>query len=87
MEVYRNLIDTFAKLDKKSKRDEIKDELQETLMVFEKLCRNKNVKNDILLHEQMRNLERENISEDECLNAIYSYLIAIEERIGDYFKK
>lgn len=87
MEVYRNLIDTFSRLDKKTKRDEIKSELQETLMVFEKLCRNKNIKNDMLLHEQMRNLEKENITEDECLNAIYSYLIAIEERMGDYFTK
>ena len=87
MEVYRNLIDTFARLDKKTKRDEIKSELQETLMVFEKLCRNKHIKNDMLLHEQMRNLEKENITEDECLNAIYSYLIAIEERMGDYFTK
>lgn len=87
MEVYRNLINTFSKLDTKTKREEIKGELQETLMVFEKLCRNKNIKGDILLHEQMRNLEKEDISEDECLNAIYSYLIAIEERIGDYFTK
>ena len=87
MEVYRNLIETFSKLDRKTKREEIKDELQETLMVFEKLCRNKNVKGDLLLHEQMKNLERDDISEDDCLNAIYSYIIAIEERMGDFFQK
>lgn len=87
MEVYRNLIETFSKLDRKTKREEIKDELQETLMVFEKLCRNKKVKGDLLLHEQMKNLERDDISEDDCLNAIYSYIIAIEERMGDFFQK
>ena len=32
MEVYRNLINTFSKLDTKTKREEIKGELQETLM-------------------------------------------------------
>ncbi len=86
MEEYKVLIDKFCNLNKQKKRNEIKNEIQEVLVLFKKLCEDKGIKNQLLLHTEMNNFENENMTEDEFLNAIYAYIISMENSIGNYLQ-
>lgn len=87
MEEYKVLIDKFCDLNKQKKRSEIKNEIQEVLVLFKKLCEDNGIKNQLLLHTEMNNFENENMTEDEFLNAIYAYIISMENSIGNYLQK
>lgn len=84
MEEYKSLIDSFCSLNKIEKKVEIRDELQELLMVFHRLCKEKQIDNKILTHDEMKKIDDINVSDDEFFNAIYSYIISIKESIGKY---
>lgn len=84
MEEYKNLIDSFCNLQSNEKKTEIRDELQELLMVFHRLCKEKQSDVKILTHPEMNKLDDPNVSDEEFLNAIYSYIISIKESIGKY---
>lgn len=83
MKEYKELIDSFCKLDKKVKHEEINNELQELLSFLHMLCMEKNLDSSILLHHEMNDYEKNN-SEDEFLNSVYSYVISIKESLGKY---
>lgn len=85
MKEYNNLIETFEKLNKKNKRDEITEELKELLAVFCLISLDKKNTENPLLHSNMN--DNENGTEDDFLNSTYSYLISIKEMIGRYFNK
>jgi len=84
MEEYEKLIDSFCQLQNMRKKEEIKNELQEILVLFHKLCCNKNSKDKMLLHSIMNKIEERNYSEEDFLNAVYAYIISIKESIGKY---
>ena len=78
LEEYKDLIDAFSKLNRTKKQTEIRDELQELLMLFH------NISDRILVHTEMEKLEKDNITEEEFLNGIYAYIISAKESIGQY---
>ena len=84
MQEYQSLIDNFCQLRKTEKKSEIRDELQELLMIFHRLCMEKQIDNKILTHDEMKKIDDGNVSDDEFLNAIYAYIISIKETIGKY---
>lgn len=84
MEEYKSLIDGFCELNKSKKKSEIRDELQEILMVFHRLCKEREIDSKILTHNEMKKIDDEGCSDDEFLNAIYAYIISIKESIGKY---
>lgn len=85
-EAYKELVDKFSKLDIKTKHEEVENELQEILMIFHKLCKDKNIESKILTHEKMKNIENKNISQNEFLDVIYAYILSIKECIGNYLE-
>ena len=82
---YADLIEEFSKLDKDIKHYEIKDELQEILALFYKLCKKKYSKDILLVHEKMKKIDDKNLSDEEFMDGVYAYLISIKELIGKYF--
>lgn len=83
MKEYSELINSFCKLEKEIKKDEINSELQELLSVLHMLCIEKGIDNSMLLHHEMNDYKTEN-NEDDFLNSVYSYVISIKESLGRY---
>ena len=83
MKEYSELINSFCKLEKEIKKDEINSELQELLSVLHMLCIEKGIDSSMLLHHEMNDYKTENI-EDDFLNSVYSYVISIKESLGRY---
>lgn len=83
---YKHLIDTFDKLHTGDKRKELMNEMQELLTVFQMLNINKGKKPNLLLHPTMNDYKKEH-SENEFLNAMYSYVISTKELVGEYFEE
>ena len=82
---YNELIYKFLELEKSIKQKEIVNEIQETLMLFHSLCKQREEKDRILIHEKMKELDKDTFSEDEFLNGLYAYIISMKESIGKYF--
>ncbi len=83
MKEYSELINSFCKLEKEIKKDEINSELQELLSVLHMLCIEKGIDSSMLLHHEMNDYKTEN-NEDDFLNSVYSYVISIKESLGRY---
>lgn len=83
---YNELIDKFSELEKSVKQKEIINEIQEALMFFHSLCKHKDPKDRILIHEKMKDLEESNLSEDEFLDGLYAFITSMKESIGKYFE-
>lgn len=83
MKEYSDLINTFCKLEKNIKQEEINTELQELLSVLHMLCMEKGLNSSILLHSEMNDFRKDN-SDDEFLNSVYSYILSIKESLGRY---
>lgn len=83
---YKNLIDTFDKLQTEDKRNEIMHEMKELLTTFQMLNINKGKKPNILLHSSMNDYKKEH-SDEQFLNAMYSYVISTKELVGEYFEE
>jgi len=84
LEEYKELIDKFCELDINTKHKEIKNEIQELLGLFHKLCEDKNGNDSMLIHNKMKELDKDSIPEEEFLDGLYAYIISIKENIGKY---
>lgn len=83
MQEYNDVINAFCNLDKESKQEEINKELRELLTILHALCLEKDNNANILLHEEMNDYKNNN-SDDEFLNSVYSYILSIKESFGKY---
>ena len=83
---YNNLIENFSELNKSIKQKEILNEIQETLMLFHSLSKQKDENDRILVHEKMELLNKDNMIESEFLDGLYAYIISMKESIGKYFE-
>ena len=79
MKEYNELINDFSSIDIVKKRKEIINEIQEILMVCHKLSDSKDA---ILVHNNMKNLDKKDFSEEEFLDGLYAYIISMKEEIA-----
>ena len=86
MQEYNDLIEEFDKLHTGDKRKELMNEMQELITVFQSLNMNKGKKPNLLLHPTMNDFKKEH-SENDFLNAMYSYIISTKELVGEYFEE
>ena len=83
MKEYSELINSFCKLEKEIKKDEINSEIQELLSVLHMLFIEKGIDSSMLLNHEMNDYKTEN-NDDDFLNSVYSYVISIKESLGRY---
>lgn len=83
----KNYIDAFKQLDIKEKREEYITSLKELLVIFEGLAEADNITLNYIKNNEILDLNKENVSEDDFLEAAMVYLEVSKDIIGQYISK
>ena len=86
-ETFGNLIEYYKLLPIDNKRDEIISEIEYLISNYSKICTQFGVMPDMVLNKEMLNLKRNNLTEDEFLNALYAYLNTLQDISAQFIEK
>lgn len=78
-EAFVGLMEYYKLLPKENKRIEIIKELEELISNYSVLCSKMGIMPNIMLNKEMLNMKKTDISEDEFLESVYSYINALED--------
>lgn len=81
---YDELIDAYSKLDVKTKRSKILEEIKFLISILQKICKDRNISYNELKCKEVLSLNDDAI-EDEYLESLFSYVELLKELIGSYF--
>ncbi len=82
MEEYNHYINEFVNLSVEDKREEIVNKLKELIATLEVIAKELNDPQPALLNREMIDLNQEDVSEEDYLEAVFAYLISLEDLIG-----
>lgn len=85
-EAYDDLIEAYTHLTKDAKRKEILTEIKKMTAIFHKVCSDKNLDSFELINKELLDLNKENVSEDDYLEALYVYVCWLKELTNTYLK-
>ncbi len=71
----------YSELDLLSRRKILMDEMLELCLLFERICKNKGIDIDKISNDDIL-LNRNNISEGESLNYMFTYLLNLKEDLS-----
>lgn len=81
-EKFDKYVELFKQLPLEEKRKIVLKESKELLAFFSEL---NDSKNEILINREILDAEKENVSEDDYVEALFVYINSLKELIGDYF--
>ena len=83
-QAFNDYIEAFKKLDTQSKRDEIINSIKETIALFETLADQDHIPLHYLRNGEIKDLNKDEVSEDDFLEATIVYLEVAKNIIGEY---
>lgn len=86
-EAFSGLMEYYKKLPKEVKRIEIINEIEELISYYSKICTQFGVLPDMALNKEMLNINRNNITEEEFLHAVYAYLNTLQDISAQFINK
>ena len=86
-EAFNNLVEFYKKLPIDIKRKEILNEIEEMIFNYAKVCTKLDVMPDMILNKEMLNLNKKDMTEDEFLNALFTYLNALQDINAQFIDK
>ena len=86
-EAFNNYISAFKELSIKEKRNELVDSIKELLVIFDELSKQDGIKVDFLHSKKILDLNSDNVSEDDYLEACITYVEIAKDVIGQYLDK
>jgi len=84
---FNNYIEEFKKLDINSKRDEFIRILKEFVVILNVMATNEGVETTFLKNNEILDLQKEYVSEDDFIEAALVYLEVAKNMIGEYLEK
>ena len=83
---FNEYMQEFKKLDTKDKRREVVTSIKELIVAFDKLAQADNIELHYLRSPEVQDLKKENVSEDEFLEAELVYIEVAKNMIGEYLE-
>jgi len=84
---FNNYIEEFKKLDINSKRDEFIRILKEFVVILNVMATNEGVETTFLKNNEILDLQKEYVSEDDFIEASLVYLENAKNIIGEFLEK
>lgn len=82
--LFNDYMNEFKKKDTKEKRNEIINNIKEIIVAFEQLALQDNIKLHFLKNNEINDLNKQFVSEDDFLEAELVYLEVAKNIIGQY---
>lgn len=86
-EAFSGLMEYYKLLPLQNKRIEIINELEELIAYYSKICTRFGVMPDMMLNKEMLNINRDNITEEEFLHALFAYLNTLQDISAQFINK
>ncbi len=86
-EAFNNYISAFKDLNTKDKKDELINSIKELIVIFDELSKQDGIKLDYLHSKKILDLNSDNVSEDDYLEACITYVEIAKDVIGQYLDK
>lgn len=86
-ENFNAYVESYKKLPLQEKKDIVNTEVKKLLAFIEKAKMDVNVKDEILFNREILDLNKENVSDDDFVEAMFVYIHAIQESLGEYFNE
>ena len=86
-ESFENYINELKKLPIEEKRTELINSIKELLAGFEYLAQQNNIELHYLKNNEILDLNKENVTEDDFIEAAVVYVEVAKNVIGDFFDK
>ena len=81
---FNEYIEKFKLLPLQKKKKKTVDEIKLLLATIEKLKTDMNINEDIIFNREILDLNSDNISDDDFVEAMFVYINMIEESLGHY---
>lgn len=82
--VFKEYIEAFKELDTDRKREEFIKSLKDFIVIFDSLAQQDNIKIEYMHSNEILDLQKENLSEDDFIEASVVYLEIAKDIIGQY---
>lgn len=86
-EEFNKYVESYKKLPLQEKKQIVNKEVKTLLAFVEKAKMDVNLKQNILFNREILDLNQENISDDDFVEAMFVYIHAIQESLGEYFNE
>ena len=84
---YEKMMDSYVKLSKEDKQKEIVEKVRELIANIIELSNDEDEEPDLLLNKEILDLNKEPVTDDDYLEAIYAYLNCYEDLLAKYLEK
>ena len=85
-EDFDEYVSKYTLLNKNDKRDIIIKILKENLMLLEKIASDNNLKSNLLYNREILNINKDNYTEDDFLEAVFVYIYSFRELFANYIE-
>ena len=84
-EKFNTYVDEYKKLPLSKKKDIVNKEIKKLLAFIEKDKQDLKIDSKILFNREILDLNKEPVSDDDFVEAMFVYIHAIQESLGEYF--
>lgn len=85
-EDFDEYVSKYTLLNKNDKRDIIIKILKENLMFLEKIASDNNLKSNLLYNREILDINKDNYTEDDFLEAVFVYIYSFRELFANYIE-
>lgn len=85
-EDFDEYVSKYTLLNKNDKRDIIIKILKENLMLLEKIASDNNLKSNLLYNREILDINKDNYTEDDFLEAVFVYIYSFRELFANYIE-
>lgn len=82
--IFKEYIEAFKELDTERKREEFIKLLKDFIVIFDSLAQQDNIKIEYMHSNEILDLQKENLSESDFIEAAVVYLEIAKDIIGQY---
>ena len=84
-EKFNECVKVYKELPLQEKKEIVNQEVKKVLAFIQKAKQDLNIKEDILFNREILDLNSDNVSDDDFVEAMYVYIHSIQESLGEYF--
>ncbi len=86
-EAFNEYVEIYKKLPLQKKKSIVNEEVKNLLAFIEKANNDLNLNDTLLFNKEILDLNNENVSDDDFVEAMFVYIYTIREAIGKYFNE
>lgn len=86
-EKFNNYVEAYKQLPLQEKKNIVNDEVKKLLAIIEKAKSDIGLQSQLLLNKEILDLNRDSVSDDDFVEAMFVYIHTIQESLGDYFNE